>query len=826
MLEKLIRMIPDNTLTERVGSYTVRSPRTIRLAKYILVGFLGLLLNESLLFLTTGVLGASYLLGGVVGRVVSTSVNYLINDRWTWSDYGDSSSSSFAIRGVKYGLTRLVGIGIGLTALYIFVEYVGLHYLIANLFAVGVGLLWGFGTSDFWVWRTDEVPYIQNWISTIRSKIDRGTKYVLIVTAVLFALFAGYTSLLYIGYWSTGGDLGAYVHMFTTTLDGQGFLHHGKYRVSHPQESYWGAHFTITLLAFLPVYAVFQSPITLLVIKAAVVSISIPVFWLVARSYLSNDHLAGLLTASYAFNPFLWGAWIYDFQEQIFLPLFIFGAYHYYEQKRWTFALGFVLLALFTNEFVVLLIFGFAVALLIDAYRKDQLMDHMLPIAAIVGMSVATHIIAGIVIGRFSEISGIPRWAIAEPYHPFMGSYRTGIGELLGILIANPQLIAEVLTHNALDKTAFLVLLFVPVLFVALTDEITLGTLAPFVGFAWLFAGTHNYFTFGAHYPFYLLPFIYIGTLRAFGRIQSLDHLTLPFLKRAAVVILVLNMALAGAMVTNTKAFPRIDGHTATLDQSLEEIPHDADLVTQNTIYPHVADRPNAHYVAHADRFERYQEQHGTVTPEYILFDTELNTRHADWAGQTIEAFGSRLGNEYKLYRYEDGIWIFKHGYEGNPEGIGSPYQFEPMEIDATEMSVIEGEMIDEQIIGQGGEDSETIWFGPYEMLPPGEYAATFLVNVTADHSSSSEPVVALDVATGKEHTVVEEQKVTETDGWKAITLHFTLEETTRDVEFRGRQAGGEGKVRLKQTTLNHFPDSETSGSDQTENDSMQEGGS
>jgi hypothetical protein len=276
-------------------------------------------------------------------------------------------------------------------------------------------------------------------------------------------------------------------------------------------------------------------------------------------------------------------------------------------------------------------------------------------------------------------------------------------------------------------------------------------------------------------------------------------------------------MLVIGGFALDVKGVPRMDDHTDTLDEAIASVPNDAYLVTQNTIYPHVSTRPNAHFISHADRFKRYEEVHGTVTPEYILIDTELDTRRVDWSQPVLDAFYYRLGTEYRLYQYEDGIWVFKQGYSGSPEGISEAYNVETREISASTFSVITGEQSGGEIVGNTGNAGQTIWFGPYETLPPGKYSATFLINTTSQQPDDT-PQVNLDVAAGQDHQVIAKESIGETNGWEEVTLEFTLNQTTRKVEFRGTQAGGAGTVQFKSITLAHEPLSNTTTTEHVEN--------
>ncbi|WP_129116648.1 DUF2079 domain-containing protein [Halegenticoccus tardaugens] len=509
------------------------------------------------------------------------------------------------------------------------------------------------------------------------TDVDRATWRVLGLSAMLFVAFTLYTTLLYRSFWLTGADFGSYVHMMWTTVNGEGFLLHGKYRPGQPDGSYWGAHFSLTLLAFVPLYALFPSPITLLVAKSFIVAASIPVLWFLARREIGDDRLAGLLTASYALNPFLWAAWVFDFQEQALLPLFVFGAYALYDRSRHLGFLLLLLLALFTNEFVAFLVAGALAGLALSAYREDRLRHAAPTLAAGFGLTALCYLLAGAVIDRFSREGGIPRGSVAPPLEPFVDGARAPVGDLVGVVLARPHLLVDLLTLDVFQKFAFLVLFFVPVLFVATTDEVTVGALAPFLCFAWLFAGRPIYYMFGAHYPFYLLPFVYIGAARVLGRYRPVGP-SRPLLARLFVVVLVLNVAGAASVGAERQMLPETTDHDDTLHAAIDTIPEDATVLTQNDVYPHVAERSGATYVVDPGTFDQYQRAHGTVTPKYVLLDTRLDTGSIDWSRQVGTALGDRLGDEYGLYRYEDGVWIFQRGYDGPPRAITSDERVPP----------------------------------------------------------------------------------------------------------------------------------------------------
>ncbi len=929
--------------THLVEEYLAPGSRNRRLLQYVLVGALGLGVNQGVLFLATGIAGLSYVIGGTLSRVLSVLVNYAVNDAWTWGGRGDPGPREYIVRGFKYVLTRIVGIGIGLGALVLFVELLNLHYLIANVLAVGVGIAWGFGASERWVWRSEDaeptrlsrfvgrvqarltgqdaperrtqsgrlgddqvrdssvvsivrrrlgrlgdrfdrlaertrrsvapagrrgldrldravVPplrrglvgfgallnrladrlgdqfdrvrttsdqgtaavdggQVQRHVPTLdryelRERlvgIDRATLAVFALAGGLFVAFTVYTSLLYRGYQLTGADFGSYLHMFWTTVNGHGFLQQGKFRAGHPSGVYWGAHFSLTLLAYLPFFAIWQSPYALLVAKSFVLAVSIPLLWFIAREHIESKRLAGLVVLSYAFNPFLWSAWAFDFQEQSLLPLLVFVGYLLYARGRRVGFLVFLLLAMLTNEFVVPVSLGFLLGLAVSSLRDGSLDRRALQtVVAGIGLAVVAHVVAGFVMGQFSTVNGVPVRVLAPPFQPLVEGSRVSLGQLIPIAIMNPDVAFRALTVDIQRKVTYLIAFSLPLLFVAYADEVTLGSLAPFVGFAWLISNRGSYVTFRAHYPLYLLPFVYIGAVRALGRWGHLlprpSEFSAPELPwstaaKLAVALLLVN---AGVFVVigggNMKPVDSKTDHHEVIQAGMAAVPQDASVVTQNDLYPHMARRPDSSFIVTPYEFDRYEREIGPITPEYIVYDTELRLF---WVDQVLDSFGSRIGTEYQLYRYEDGFWVFKRGYEGTPTALTSDreltwvtddHEFEPR--DFTTMSTAE---TSGSIVSQDGEAGERIWYGPYAAFAPGTYTATFEVYATG---TGDRPAATVDVAVGENHRVVASEPVPSEPGVQEVTVTFTLDRPASKVEFRGAHAAPGGTVVFSGVTV------------------------
>jgi uncharacterized membrane protein len=495
---------------------------------------------------------------------------------------------------------------------------------------------------------------------------DPGTRGVLLLSAALFVGFTLYLSLRFRTFYLWGGDFGDYVHLFATTVEGTGFLQQAKFRAG--LTSYWGAHFAVTLLGLLPAFALVKSPYTLLVAQSFALAASVPVLWLLARHHLGDDRLAGLVVASYALNPFLWSAWGNGFYEQAVLPALVFGTYYAYRRRAFRAFLVGVALAALTNEFVTLLMGGFLLGLTVVASRGDRLRAEARVLAVAFGVVVAVKLLSTVVIGHFNATPGIPLASLARPLRPVVEGPRTGTVALVTTVLSNPHLLPELLLIDLPGKVVGLCFLLIPVAFLAVGDETALGALAPFLLFGWLFAGKSGYYQFGGHYPLYVVPFVYVGTIRVLDRL-SLPSPSRGTLVRATAVVLLLSAGVGVAALQGPFGLRPVDtpGERERLvAEAIDAVPRDETLVTQNDVYPHVATRPTARYVAAPAQFERYQRQHGPVRPEYVLVD-----RHSThWSAKLTAGFGDRLGTEYGRYRAEDGVVLWKRGYDGPVEPL------------------------------------------------------------------------------------------------------------------------------------------------------------
>ena len=86
---------------------------SLRIVKFITVGFTGLLVNMSLLWFFKEIIGLYYMIASLISIELSVINNFIWNDLWTWGDRAKSGGWGYFRRLLKYNLSASVAAIIG-----------------------------------------------------------------------------------------------------------------------------------------------------------------------------------------------------------------------------------------------------------------------------------------------------------------------------------------------------------------------------------------------------------------------------------------------------------------------------------------------------------------------------------------------------------------------------------------------------------------------------------------------------------------------------------------------------------------------------------------
>jgi len=121
-----------------------------RFQKFLVVGALGLAVNQGFLFLFHDVFHLRLGFASPLAIFLSMIVTFTLNERWTWHDRG---TGPVLHRMGMYFPINLVGLLINFGILSLLVHEFHVHYLIANLFGAGIAAVWNFLVNHHVTWR-------------------------------------------------------------------------------------------------------------------------------------------------------------------------------------------------------------------------------------------------------------------------------------------------------------------------------------------------------------------------------------------------------------------------------------------------------------------------------------------------------------------------------------------------------------------------------------------------------------------------------------------------------------------------------------------------
>jgi putative flippase GtrA len=122
---------------------------TRRFQKFLLVGAIGLAVNQSALFVLVALVGLSIPVASPFAILLSMAATFTLNERWTWHDRG---RGRLLHRALLYGSINSGGLLINWLTL-VSLDRMGLNYLVANLVGAGIAAVWNFSLNHALTWR-------------------------------------------------------------------------------------------------------------------------------------------------------------------------------------------------------------------------------------------------------------------------------------------------------------------------------------------------------------------------------------------------------------------------------------------------------------------------------------------------------------------------------------------------------------------------------------------------------------------------------------------------------------------------------------------------
>lgn len=120
-------------------------PRS-RTVRYVLAGGTATAANIMLLYLFTETFRIWYILSATLSLLFATTLSFMLQKWWT---FRDTSRTRIKTQAAQYALTSMAGIVVNLLCMYVLVEWLSIHYVLAQIIAA---LAVAFGS--FFVYKT------------------------------------------------------------------------------------------------------------------------------------------------------------------------------------------------------------------------------------------------------------------------------------------------------------------------------------------------------------------------------------------------------------------------------------------------------------------------------------------------------------------------------------------------------------------------------------------------------------------------------------------------------------------------------------------------
>jgi uncharacterized membrane protein len=589
--------------------------------------------------------------------------------------------------------------------------------------------------------------------------------YVIIVST--FALSRHYT------FGTNTWDLGIYSQSLYSTLNHGKILYYTAELAGNPSGSLFGIHFSPFLFLLVPVYAIYQNPVTLLILRPIAISIGlIPLYWIIRDQQLNNRLLTFFLATIYLVYPPITTP-LSNFDVEVFLPALFLFAIHYFRKGKLLHSYIFVALALMVNEFVPLIVMAMAVYVflsdrkeIINGLRSRKLTKNAIFSITLLLSGLLFFNLASAVITAFNPNALSTKWE--------WGELGTSPGEIVTNVLTNPAKTINIFFNNGQSKFVYITSLFGPLAFLSFLDPLTLIMTLP-----WLMASLLSinplYYAIGTQYPAFVSPFLFVAAINGIKKLVNIS--SRGMLRKIAFLMFI--TLLVSTLLLPTGDYFSVTKAEETTRMALNEIPSTASVSVMPEVYPHLC-----------NRLEVYPYFKSGV--DYVLFNvyswwyTVTLPQPAHTSPKWCEA---EIDDEYGIIVNANGVLLYKKDYTGAVEyfeGVNFTYTHQDVQIatgNVVQDNVTSGKSVTKaDVLVHNATDATPLFFEvPEKILPPGEYKVTVLLKLS---SISFNKVITLKALEGPEQSSIVTKTIrgiefTRAGKWKAFTFTFSIEQPT-----------------------------------------------
>ena len=530
------------------------------------------------------------------------------------------------------------------------------------------------------------------WVIWISRPKNHFLKMLLVVAIAFFVLCLLFNLHRYYSFYASY-DQGIFNQVFWNSMHGRFFqsslssalstnvVHQGQ--VSEVYYHRLGQHFTPALLLWLPIYALFPSPIALTVLQVTLVTVAGLVLYILARQYLEPKLSAMISVSFYGANAVI-GPTLANFHDICQIPLFVFSLLLAMEKRWWPLFWILAALILAVREDAGVVLFGVGFYLILSKrYPKIGLAVCTLSFAYMVALT-------NLIMPIFSE--DISQRFMMERFGQYAEGNEASTLEILWGMISNPwRLVREIFTPF-FATLKYLLGQWLPLAFVP--------AVAPA---SWIVAGFPLLKLFSAkglsvlsitiRYAMTVVPGLFYGAIlwwaKRESKIENSPVLSVKFQRFWAVCICLSlffsftsnpNRTFYFLVPDSVKPWVYVPAHQqwqhiSQMRPLLEKIPDAASVAATTYIIPHLSSR---RAILRFPRMEFRNDTKEVEKVQYIIVDLwRLNRYRVAFKSdrQRLETIVPRIeelynSGEYGITNFRDGVVLLEKGVVSNLDAV------------------------------------------------------------------------------------------------------------------------------------------------------------
>ena len=120
--------------------------------KFFSVGAIGAVIDNFVLVGLVELVHVDPLFGKIVSAECSIITMFVINETWTFSEYGERTFLKLGWRLVMSNVIRFGGLLVGIVTMYVLYKFLGVWYLLSNIFGIGLGFVVNYAFESIITW--------------------------------------------------------------------------------------------------------------------------------------------------------------------------------------------------------------------------------------------------------------------------------------------------------------------------------------------------------------------------------------------------------------------------------------------------------------------------------------------------------------------------------------------------------------------------------------------------------------------------------------------------------------------------------------------------